>query len=171
MRILRKQLVLGMVMIVGGLILGGVSGCTGTGGTDSKEVAADVVKVKEVFEEYASAGAAGDLERWMSLWSADSKRLAPNAPASMGAQEIRVAVGPVFELFDFEEFIVNPEEVRIFGDHAYSLGTYSFLMAPKAGGDTIEDSGKFLTILEKQADGSWKIAVDSFNTSLPLPAS
>ena len=58
------------------------------------------------------------------------------------------------ELFDFDEFTINPEEVRILGDRAYSHGLYGFSMTPKAGGDTIELSGKFLTILEKQADGS-----------------
>ena len=169
MSISRNKLMVGMVLFVGGLILGGVTGCTASSSKDGKDEAADVAKVKEVFSQYASAVKDGEVERWMSLWSTDSKRLAPNAPASVGAEEIQVAIGPLFELFDFEEFIVNPDEVQILGDHAYSHGTYSFLMTPKAGGATIEDSGKFLTILEKQADGSWKIAVDSFNTSLPAP--
>ena len=105
----------------------------------------------------------------MSLWVDDGKRMAPNAPASVGLDQIRVAVEPLFELFDFEEFNVNLDEVRILGDRAYSHGAFAFSMTPLAGGDLIEDSGKFLTILDKQADGSWKIAVDCFNSDMPAP--
>jgi ketosteroid isomerase-like protein len=49
-------------------------------------------------------------------------------------------------------------------ERAYSHGTYAFTMTSRReGGDTLEISGKFLTILEKQVDGSWKIAIDRFN--------
>jgi ketosteroid isomerase-like protein len=34
--------------------------------------------------------------------------------------------------------------------------------------DTSEGSAEFLTILEKQIDGSWKIAIDCFSFSAPL---
>jgi len=53
------------------------------------------------------------------------------------------------------------------GDRAYSHGLYGFSMTPKAGGDTTKVTGKFLTIFQKQADGSWKIAIDCFNYSPP----
>jgi ketosteroid isomerase-like protein len=33
----------------------------------------------------------------------------------------------------------------------------------KDGGDTLVLNGNFLSILEKQDDGSWKIAIDCFN--------
>jgi ketosteroid isomerase-like protein len=57
------------------------------------------------------------------------------------------------------------EEVRVAGDWAYSRGTYSATLTPKAGGEPREDSGKYLTILERQSDGSWKIARDCFNSN------
>ena len=62
---------------------------------------------------------------------------------------------------------IHPEEVRILGDRAYSHGTYDFEMTPKEGGDTSVVAGNFLTILAKQADGSWKIAIDCFNYDAP----
>jgi ketosteroid isomerase-like protein len=63
--------------------------------------------------------------------------------------------------------VIQTEEVRILGDRAYSHGTYTFDMTPKEGGATSSVSGKFLDILEKQADGSWKIAIDCHNTNEP----
>jgi ketosteroid isomerase-like protein len=59
--------------------------------------------------------------------------------------------------------LIQPEEVRILGDRAYSHGTYELEMAPKAGGEPQRYSGKFLDVLEKQIDGSWKIAIDCHN--------
>jgi ketosteroid isomerase-like protein len=40
-------------------------------------------------------------------------------------------------------------------------------MTPKEGGQTIRGRGKFLSILKKQADGSWKFAIDCFNDNTP----
>ncbi len=164
--LLVKISMVAVVLIIFGALASTVTGCTNSAAGE----AADKEKVEEVFDDYASFAKDGDLEQWISLWSEDGKRLAPNAPASVGVEEIRAAVGPLFELFYFEEFNVDPDGVRILGDEAYVHGTYGFLLTPKAGGNSIEDSGKFLTILEKQGDGSWKIAIDSFNTSLPAPA-
>ncbi len=127
----------------------------------------DVAQVYELWNEYAAAANDGDMERWISLWIVDGIRMPPNEPRSVGLEQIRESLEPVFELFDFEEFTINPDEVRILGDQAYSHGLYRTSMTPKAGGDTIEVSGKFLTILAKQADGSWKIAIDCFNCDAP----
>ena len=64
--------------------------------------------------------------------------------------------------------IINTEVVRVLGDVAYSHGTYTFDMTPKGGGETMSLSGKFLDILEKQVDGSWKIAIDCHNYNAPV---
>ena len=170
MNISGNQLVVRIILLVGGLIVGGaiasaITGCTNGGAGD----AAEATKVKEAFNECAVAARDGDLERWLSLWADDGKRMAPNAPASVGVEQIRAAIEPGFEFFTFEEFTINADEVQILGDQAYAHGTYGYSMMPKAGGDTIEDSGKFLTIFEKQADDSWKIAIDSFSSNLPAP--
>lgn len=127
----------------------------------------DLALIYELWNEYGSAVHDGDLERWMALWVDDGKRMAPNAPASIGLEQIRAAAGPLFDLFIFEAFRVSPDEVQILGDRAYAHGTFAYSMTPKEGGDLIEDNGKFLTILQKQADGSWKIEIDCFNSDLP----
>ena len=52
----------------------------------------------------------------------------------------------------------------------YSIGTYELSFTdPK--GRLIKDHGKYVTIWHTQADGSWKVALDIFNSDLPLPAS
>lgn len=128
---------------------------------------ADVIQVYELWNEYAAAMTAGDMERWLSLWIEGGIRMPPGAPRRVGKEQIRAEMQPRFDLFN-TNMTVNPEEVRVLGDQAYSHGLYAFTMTPKGGGDTAEVSGKFLTVLEKQVDGSWKIAIDCFNYDAPL---
>jgi uncharacterized protein (TIGR02246 family) len=127
----------------------------------------DVAHIYALWDAYAKAVNAADIERWMALWDEEGIRMAPNSPASVGTEQIRADIEPLFALVDFELVNIAPDEVQVLGDRAYSHGTYTFLMKSKKGDNLVEDSGKFLTILKKQADGSWKIIVDCFNADLP----
>jgi uncharacterized protein (TIGR02246 family) len=127
----------------------------------------DVAQVYELWNEYADALNAGDLERWISLWIEDGIQMLPGTPRRIGKAQIRRGMQRLFVLFDTRKMVIQPEEVRILGDRAYSHGTYEFEIAPKQGGEPRSCSGKFLDILEKQVDGSWKIAIDCHNYSMP----
>jgi uncharacterized protein (TIGR02246 family) len=128
---------------------------------------ADVAQVYELWNEYAAAVNDGDMERWIALWIDDGIQMPPDVPRRVGKEHIREAMQPLFDLFDASKIIIHTEEVRILGDRAYSHGTYEFEMAAKEGGKTKRYSGKFLDILEKQVDGSWKIAIDCHNYNRP----
>lgn len=90
----------------------------------------------------------------------------PGAPRRVGRALIRAEAKPLFDLFD-NRTAVYPEEIQVLGDLAYTHGKYEIAMTPKEGGDSLEIKGKFLTILRKQVDGSWKIAIDCFNSDTP----
>ena len=132
-----------------------------------RNMVSEVAKVYELWNEYAAACHAGDFERWLSLWTDDVIQMPPDVPRRVGKDQIRKAYQPSFDLFDFSNMIINTDEVRILGDQAYSHATYTFDMTPKEGGETTSYSGKFLDILEKQVDGSWKIAIDCHNYNEP----
>ncbi|MCJ7550257.1 MAG: SgcJ/EcaC family oxidoreductase [Anaerolineae bacterium] len=128
---------------------------------------ADVAQIYQLWNEVAAAANAGDLERWISLWIDDAIQMPPGAPRRVGKAEIRRAMQLQFDHFDTRQMIIQPEEVRILGDRAYAHGTYEFEMAPKEGDKAKRYSGKFLDILAKQLDGSWKIAIDCRNHDTP----
>jgi ketosteroid isomerase-like protein len=44
------------------------------------------------------------------------------------------------------------------------------LTTPDPAGKPVTDRGKYVTIWKKQADGSWKVIADIFNSDLPMPA-
>jgi uncharacterized protein (TIGR02246 family) len=126
---------------------------------------ADVAQIYELWKRYADAASEGDTERWMALWVEDAIQMPPGAPTRVGRAEIQRAMRPLFERCRSRKVIIEPEEVRIMGDLAFAHGTYALEMAPEPGGETEKYFGKFLDILEKQVDGSWKIAIDCHNCS------
>lgn len=127
----------------------------------------DVALIYALWDEYGAALHAGDLERWLSIWMDDAIRMPPGSPPQVGKEQIRAAMQAPVDLFTYSNMTGDTAEVRVLGDTAYSYGTYTFDMTPKEGGETISYSGKFLDIVVKQADGSWKIAVDCHNFNEP----
>lgn len=132
-----------------------------------RDMVTDVAKVHQLWDEYIDCMHSGDIEHWMSLWTEDGIQMPPDVPRRMGVEQIRAGMQPGFELFNMSNTIINTEEVCVLGDCAYSHGTYTYEMTPKEGGETMFISGKFLDILVKQVDGSWKIAIDCHNYNQP----
>jgi len=123
----------------------------------------DVAMIYNLWDEYATGVNDGNLDRLLSLWIDDAIQLAPDAPPRIGKEQIWKAMQPIFDRFITSQMIIHTEEVQIFGDWAYSYGTYTFERIPKQGGKKMCYSYNFLDILAKQANGSWKIAIDCHN--------
>ncbi len=126
----------------------------------------DVALIGELWKEFAASAIAGDLERWLALWTEDGIQLPPGAPRRAGKAEIRHGMEPSFNLFD-AHMAVRPDEIHVVGDLAYTHGAYEYVFSPKDGGEPLQGIGKFLTILRRQPEGTWKIAVDCFNSDAP----
>jgi uncharacterized protein (TIGR02246 family) len=126
----------------------------------------DIAAIKKMLKRFADIINAGDLEGWISLWVDDGIQMFPGAPARIGKQQIRAGMKPAFDQFNLK-MIINNEELRVSGNLGFARGTYTEFLIPKAGGETEKYDGKYLTILEKQSDGSWKVARDCFNSNVP----
>jgi len=144
-----------------------VEGDEGISEKMERNLVSDVAQIYKMWIEYAAAINDGDINRWISLWIDDGIQMPPDVPRSVGVPQIRGSIEPIFEIINFENFHINTDEVHILGDQAYTHGLFFTSMTPKNGGETIDVTGKFLTILTKQADGFWKIAVDCFNSNSP----
>jgi ketosteroid isomerase-like protein len=60
------------------------------------------------------------------------------------------------------------QEIRISGNLAVARGTQETKTIPKTGGDSIQDNAKWLTVFQRQPDGSWEILWEIYNSNLPL---
>ena len=133
------------------------------------DVEADITAINEIWTQYAATLTAGDLDLWISLWTDDGIRMAPDAPAVIGKEQIREAMKPVFDQMTLDVTITSIEDAKVYGDLGLTRCNATLDMTPKAGGETIHamGDGKALTLYERQPDGSWKIAIDCFNSNVP----
>jgi uncharacterized protein (TIGR02246 family) len=121
--------------------------------------------IEKIFRTYASARAAGDASLWLSLWDKDGIQMPPGAPAR-GKDVLTEVVTKSFRNDIVSTMNVCPVEITVAGDWAYSRGTYNSDRVVE--GAPVRVEGKFLTILKRQPDGSWKIYRDCFNSSIPI---
>ncbi len=132
---------------------------------DSSELA----RIASLRYEYVSAWKSGNGEDVARLYTNDGIVLYPNNPAVVGQEEIVRYFNRFFDEFDPKNFELTSKEVKIAGDWAFDRGTYRLSITPKKGGEVIEDNGKYLVILQRQADGSWKVSRDMDNSDKPIP--
>lgn len=124
-------------------------------------------EVDEIFTEYGASLRAGDADRWIQQWTEDAVQLAPGGPANVGKAAILAGVEADMAASTITEFEVLAEEVQSLDDLAYARGTYTATIELNAGGDPILVDGKFLTVFQRQSDGSWLIHRDVFNSNTP----
>jgi len=130
------------------------------------DLEAERVAILEIWPQYSSALNSDDIDSWMSLWTEDGVQMPPDEPALSGRDQIRARNKAVLDQFSFD-ISINNEEVNVAGDWAFARGTYSATLTPKEGSETIPIAGKYMTIFQKQSDGSWKIHRDIFNSNVP----
>ena len=127
----------------------------------------DQKAISDVLRQYGAMCNSGDFKSWISLWVPHGSQMPPDAPARVGVEAIREGMQPVFDHMNLEFDLVSIEETTVFGDLGLTRCNYSLSATPKAGGETVEvmPDGKALTLYERQADGSWMIVYDCFNSN------
>ena len=93
----------------------------------------------DLLNEYGAAVTAGDMEHWISLWTESGIQMAPDAPARVSKEQIRVAMGPVFELYD-HEMTVDCQDVRLAGTWGFVRGEFTHESRSKENSDNCPSS-------------------------------
>jgi ketosteroid isomerase-like protein len=94
----------------------------------------------------------------------DAIMMPSNGPEVGGKANIKAWMAAYPSFSDFSSHAV---EIEGSGGWAYARGRYA--MKLMMGGAAVADSGKYLEIWKKQADGSWSVARDIFNSDVPMP--
>ena len=129
---------------------------------------ADLAALEAIAQKYEAAYSAGDAEALVALHTDDAIRMPPNAPSLIGKEAIRVAYQATFDQFT-GKITLSLKEVEFAGDWAFVRGASAVTLTPKAGGEPLQDEGKYLSIRKRQPDGSWKIFWTNWNSNNPLP--
>jgi len=127
---------------------------------------ADIARIRAQAAEFARAVVARSDSATAAQYSVNAVFMPPNQPAVEG----RVAIQAWFKaLPPMLVFRHNVIEVDGRGDIAYERGRYALTIAAAGRTPAVEDHGKFLAVLRRQADGRWLMTNDIFNSDVPLP--
>lgn len=118
-----------------------------------------------IVEAWDSAQNADDVDGLMAIYGGDMAAMPPDMPEVAGADAIRAL---------WTEFVAQGQDsdnvlqgFRVSGDVAAMWGTYTFTSMPE-GEEGVPVAGKWMCILERQADGSWKMLRNIWNTDMPM---
>ncbi len=133
------------------------------------DVEADRAAIEAVREAEEAAALAGNADDFTALFADDAMALPPNGPQVAGADAIREWIEGFMEATTIEFTRYDTEEVLVSGDLTVERYSAEWILTPKAGGDPVTEGVKGVHVMERQADGSWKIVYDVWNSDDPLP--
>ena len=126
---------------------------------------ADRAAIEATTKAFIEGVNAKDWAAVAATYTEDAVIMPPNGPAVAGRANVQAFLEAFPPISDFNFEIIKVEGL---GDMAYVRGTYTMTITPE-GGYPITDSGKYIEIRKKQADGSWLLHRDIFNSNVPLP--
>ena len=131
---------------------------------------ADIDAIKANDAAFAKAANAGDLVAITAMYTSDATVLPPMMPMAEGSAAIKQLFGGMLHVMT-PNLVLTPKAVEGEGDRATLIGTYHLASTLKAGNiaEPPED-GKYIEVVRRQADGSWKMTHDAWSPDAPAPA-
>src|SRR5262249_30205839 len=132
-------------------------------------LAADLEALRSRDAALTKAVADKDLERILEFYADDASILPMEEPIASGKQAIRREWSHILRIPGFRNAATATEvQVSRARDLGYTRGTYATTF-DLADGTTATEQGKWVSVWKKQADGSWRVAVEIYNTDAPPP--
>ena len=131
--------------------------------------AEDTAAIGALRDSWASAYNAGNADALAALYAEDAVRMDNEMPTVTGRDNIRDAFTTQMSA-SRSTITLTSEETQVIGDRAFDRGTFSASVMPEGGGDAISASGRYIVLLQKQADGSWALTHTIDNTPSPPTA-
>lgn len=131
--------------------------------------ASDSAGIAAADSAFRVAADSGNAAAVAAVYASDASLLPPNLPLQRGRGAIQKFWSGLLEAYTVK-FEITSDMIEGRGDLAYNMGHYRFTAVPKSkSAPGIADEGKFVEILKKQPDGTWKYAVDIYNSNLAPP--
>ena len=121
---------------------------------------ADEQAIRHLVAQWHRATAAGDVDTVLGLMAEDVVFLVAGKPQMKGRGTFEKGLRGLLKSHRVESS-GDVQEVRVSGDLAYCWTSLTVRMTPLSGGGAVERSGSALSILRKQANGSWVVVRDA----------
>jgi ketosteroid isomerase-like protein len=113
--------------------------------------------IKQRHEVSARAMEEGDVEAYVGLFAEDAVYMWPGEPAIAGHKALQTWFEKRFTQFA-PEIDRTIEEIIVFDNWAVERGKEVVKIENRTTGDVQTIRGKYINLLKKQSDGSWKVA-------------
>lgn len=131
------------------------------------QVDVEAEKSARMEADKAWAESTGDPESFASFFAENGSFNAPGAPRATGREAIPEVFTQIGSLPNLSlSWEPTHAAVSSSGDLGYIVGTYE-LGFDGPDGKRMKEVGQYVTVWQKQADGSWKVIEDIFNNDAP----
>lgn len=124
--------------------------------------AGDVAAIESMSAARAKAFNEGDADAIAAYFTEEGILMAPGQPVAQGRSAVASYYQAIFDEYD-AELTSGYKEVKVSGDLAYGRGYAEVKLTPRAGGEPVVSTAKYLNILRRQPDGSWLTTHDIWN--------
>ena len=131
-----------------------------TSGPSPEQLAADEEALRRVSStDWDAASQARDMDAMPALYTDDAVVMPPDEPLVQGKAALRARLESEWAEDEGEEFSSAVTEVVVSGDWGFVRGTWAEVVPEGETGET----GNWLVICQRRADGSWGIARETWS--------
>jgi len=145
-----------------------IFGCTSQSEKPIVSNSTDEQMITQVSAARAEAFNQSDAEGIAQHFTADATLMAPGKNAMVGKDSVRAYYQAIFDQYE-PVLESHYEEVSVEGDLAYGRGEATVTLTPREGGAPTVSTSKYLNILRRQPNGSWKTTHDIWNSNDSAP--
>lgn len=149
----RIFLALIILIVAAPLSLGQTKGNRTSGGNIRSAIEAANKRFVEAFGQ-------GDAARIADMYAEGARVLPPNSPMVQGRQRIHELWQSLINTG--AKLTLSTSDVEAQGNVVYEVGTYELIFP-----DNKRDAGKYVVVWRRQK-GDWKLAVDIWNSNMPV---
>jgi len=120
-------------------------------------------------EQWFAGVAEGGLTAAVELYTDDAVRMEPGRPTLVGKEAILAWLQSQFDRYDFAGSAVTDEVLVLGPDWILRCNHGEFTATPKAGGEVILFKESWITLLQQQPDGTWKVPLDIGKSDIQEP--
>jgi ketosteroid isomerase-like protein len=132
------------------------------------DVEAELQSLRSAAKAYHEAGESRNVEGLLDFYDSDSLTLPPNSQDEIGKEGFRKIAAAMVGLSGFQARFGDVQAaVSAGGDMGYTV-TNMDMSFQGADGATVQEKFRDVHIWKKDPSGSWKVAVDVWNSKLPL---
>ncbi len=127
----------------------------------------DIAAIRHLQASWNAAVESGSIEGYLAVLDEDVELMPTDAPLIRGRDNYGQFLQPVFVQDSYEIEVTDPGTIQVSGDLAYARYEYIIHRTPKGSDEPVSSRRKFLDVLRRQEDGSWRVLEHIWNYNKP----